>query len=117
MGSPMPKYEYKYIPVKVETYEKVLSLKGKYGFRSFDELVNMLLGEFSKCVELQTRDRVRKVMCNKFRESSATLPAWFKLLTKELNDVDSIINAIEYLKPNPQKPDEYVVDTSKCVEG
>ena len=105
------------ISVSPEVRNKLLILKSKLGIRTWDEFFEVLITEFNRCADLWNRERVRKVMCNEFRESSATLPAWVKLLTKELNDPTALQLAVTYLKPNPQKPDEYVVDTSKCVEG
>jgi hypothetical protein len=108
---------YTTIALKPETKKVLDRVRDRLGVRSYDELITILVSEFSRCVEIQVRDRVRKVMCNHFRESSATLSAWLKLLTKELSDVGSIQLAVEFLKPKPDKPDELVVDISKCVEG
>jgi len=107
---------YTTIALKPETKRILDKVRDKLGVKSYDELITILVNEFNRCVELRVRDRVRKVMCNHFRESSATLPAWLKLLAKELNDVESIQLAVEFLKPKPDKPEELVVDLSKCVE-
>lgn len=108
---------YTTIALKPETKKVLDMVREKMGVKSYDELIAILVSEFNRCVELQVRDRVRKVMCNHFRGSSATLSAWLKLLAKELSDVESIQLAVEYLKPKPDKPDELVVDLSKCAEG
>lgn len=107
---------YTTITVREDTKRKLNSLRSRLGVKNWDEFFDILVGEFSRCVEIQVRERVRKVMCNHFRESSATLSAWLKLLAKELSDVGSIQLAVEFLKPKPDKPDELVVDLSKCVE-
>lgn len=107
---------YTSITIKEDTKKKLNSLRSRLGAKNWDEFFYILVSEFNRCVEIQVRDRVRKVMCNHFRESSATLSAWLKLLTKELSDVDSIQLAVEYLKPKPEKPDELIIDVSKCVE-
>ena len=108
---------YKTIAVKPETKNVLDRVRDRLGVRTYDELIMVLVSEFNRCVEMQVRDRVRKVMCNHFRESSATLSAWLKLLAKELDNVESIQLAVEYLKPRSDRPDELIVDVSKCVEG
>jgi len=108
---------YKTIAVKPETKNVLDRVRDRLGVRTYDELIMVLVSEFNRCMELTYRERVRKVMCNHFRESSATLSAWLKLLAKELNNVESIQLAVEYLKPRSDRPDELIVDVSKCVEG
>ena len=105
-----------HIPVSENTYDVVVKLRSKLGVRTWDEFMTILISEFDRCVELRSELMVRKVVCNDLKEARATLPAWLKLLSSKLGTVDMVVKAVEYLRPDPNNPNDLIVDSSKCTE-
>jgi len=104
------------ISISQETRRKLERLKRRVDARTWDELLGRLASEYSECVELRTREAVRRVVCNDLRESRGTLAAWLRLLSGKLGDMISISQAVEYLKPDPSDPTNLVVDEEKCTK-
>jgi hypothetical protein len=78
--------------------------------RTWDELMLYLLEVHENFRRLQ----LVKVVCNDLRESSASLPGWWKLLRQRLVDEDLAAEALSYLKQKEDEPGIFVVDKDKC---
>ena len=104
----------KYIDVKEETFNAVLELKRKLGVKTYDELVRKLINIYNEYELLVKHNVVRKIICNDLKEGRAILSAWVKLLKSKLGSDDLVVNALEYLIPDPENRDYLIVDQKKC---
>jgi len=104
------------ISVDPSVKKKLVKMKDKLGIKTWDEFFELLIVEFDRCLDIQTKVRVRKIICNDMREAKASLKVWMRLLTNKLGNVNAIQLAVEYLKPDPNNPEELIVDINKCLE-
>jgi len=96
--------------------------KLRYELRSKNttELIMKLINIYREYKKLKTEFVIKDIICNKYRESKASLVAWMKLLTKEfssleVNGKDVMSIALEYLRQDGNG--EYVVNIEKCVNS
>lgn len=108
---------YAHVPVRQETYVSLVRLKSELGFKSLDEVVQLLLKAYGEYRYMRSVERVRKVVCGDMLETSAALPVWGKLLAKKLGNADEVTIALGYLVPNPKEPGMYVVSKEKCLSA
>jgi len=109
----------KYVSIDIpeETYAKLVEAKKRLGARTWADFFDQLLKKYDACVELELEARVRQVVCNDLRQARASLAGWARLFASRLGDLLMMQKAFEYLKPDPAKPDDYVVDLDKCIEA
>jgi len=107
---------YKYVPVRAETYARLLELRSRLGVRTYDELLSKVVAEYSRCVEQGVRERVRQVLCNDLSEARATMQGWARLLLSRLGDAYALLYAREYLVPDERDPEVLVVDRRRCAQ-
>jgi hypothetical protein len=107
---------YKYVPVRAETYGRLLELRSRVGVRTFDELLSKVVAEYSRCVEQGVRERVRQALCNDLSEARATMQGWARLLLSRLGDAYALLYVREYLVPDERDPEVYVVDRRRCAQ-
>jgi len=95
--------------------------KLRYELRSKNttELIKRLIEIYREYKKLKTEFVIKDTLCNKYRESRASLIAWIKLVSKEtvsseLDGKDITTMMLEYLR---QDGSEYVVNIEKCVSN
>ena len=99
------------IPPRIK--KELSKLRRELNTSSWGELLEKLVKAYRELQELSTEREVKQLMCNDFRETLASLPAWGKLLASRLRDPDKIYSAMKYLKPTHSG--DYTVDESKCT--
>jgi len=104
------KARYNTIPVSADVYRRLLHIKEKRNKKTWNELIEELLSVYEEF----RRVNLIKTLCNDLRESSASLPAWFKLLRSRLGDEELATDALSYLKQKDNEPGIFIVDISKC---
>ncbi|MEM4958834.1 MAG: hypothetical protein QXX12_03050 [Nanopusillaceae archaeon] len=97
------------IIVKKHIKEALEILRRELHARSLNEVISALILAY----ERMRVQRIKLIMCNDFRETSASHTAWIRLLrSRGLSDIE-ILDAFKYLVGSFE---DMRVDTSKCVE-
>jgi hypothetical protein len=112
-GLPGQVSRYTTISIPPRVKKELSKLRRELNTSSWGELLEKLVKAYRELQELNAEREVKQLMCNDFRETQASLPAWGKLLASRLRDPDKIYTAMKYLKLN--QSGDYVVDESKCA--
>ena len=103
------------VGLAVETKRLLDELKAELRARTYDELVRKVLDIVAEYRRMKARERARQVVCVEMRESRGSLPAWARLLARNLGNTDAVALAMEYLVPDPREPGIYVVSIERCA--
>jgi hypothetical protein len=103
------------ISVSTGVKSELDTLRKELGSRSYDELIRALLVSYRKCMGMLLKEKVLKVLCSEFSETSAALAAWARLLAKKLESKEEISMALELLTPKPGEPGVYIVSKDMCA--
>jgi hypothetical protein len=106
---------YTSIGVSREVKERLDELRRRLGAGDWDEFFEKLLEIYREWHGMRVESEVRRVLCNDYSESRASLAGWGKLLASKLRDPDKIAVALKYLKL--AGGGEYVVDKELCEGG
>jgi len=110
-----------HIPVKPRTYRELLELKKKLGAPTWEELVKHLLEAYREYRNFRVKKKILEVLCNHYKESSASPLAWPLIIKKHFTDIEEYSAALAMLQKmlsrNPGNPDEYIVSKEKCREA
>ena len=99
--------------------DELESLKYELRVKDFNTLIKKLVEIYREHKKVKVEFVIRDTLCNKYRESKASLIGWIKLITKELshlevNGKDVTAMMLEYLRVDGS---EYVVNIEKCVSS
>ncbi|MEM4619454.1 MAG: hypothetical protein QW607_04500 [Desulfurococcaceae archaeon] len=89
--------------------DKLLELRSEFNTNSISDTVKKLIEFYEKT----SRERVKLVMCNDFKNAVASVSAWAKLLMRTGLSKSEISKALGYLTGTA---DELRVDKNKCME-
>ena len=103
------------IAVDADVHTQLNSLKYELRTKNMSELIKKLIDFYNIYKKLISEYVVKDLLCNKYRESRASLQGWIKIISKELNsDSKDYVNILlEYVRLDGY---DYVVDIDKCRE-
>lgn len=97
------------IIVEKKVKEALEILRKEFGAKSINEVISALILEFERA----RARKIKTIMCVDFRETSASYPAWLKLLRMKGLADSEIIDALKFLIGSYE---DMKVDVSKCTE-
>ena len=117
----MPKSErYMHIPVKPRTYRELQELKKKLGASTWEELVRSLLEFYKQSQNFRAKQKLLKLLCNHYKESSASTIGWVRIVYKHFTNSEEFDTALQILptllKKSSSEQEAYVVNREKCRE-
>jgi N-glycosylase/DNA lyase len=103
---------YTSIGIPHELKNKLDELRRQLGAEDWAEFFEKIIKIYEEWYKQTVEREVKQALCNDFKETLASLPAWGRLLASKLRDPDKIAAALKYLKLDASG--EYVVDKEQC---
>jgi hypothetical protein len=103
---------YTSIGIPHELKNKLDELRRQLGAEDWAEFFEKIIKIYEEWYKQTVEREVKQVLCNDFKETLASLPAWGRLLASKLGDPDKIATALKYLKLDASG--EYIVDRELC---
>jgi len=103
------------LTIDKEVLNELHNIKYELRVKNMSELIKKLIDFYNIYKKLVSENVVKDLLCNKYRESRASLQGWIKIISKELNsDSKDYVNILlEYVRLDGY---DYVVDIDKCRE-
>ena len=109
------------ISVERSVRDRLLRLKEEVGARTWDELLEELLRAYREYRNFRVKQKILKLLCNHYKESSASVIGWVRIVYKHFSSSEEFDTALQILptllKKSSSEQEAYVVNREKCREA